>query len=60
MNGGLTGRRGQRLGPDVMIGQQLWTPVLWDDEEDPEFHKASGIEALEEARALGAVLPSNP
>jgi hypothetical protein len=39
------GKRGVRLGPDVYVGGQPWTPVLWDDEDDPTFHKAAGVEA---------------
>lgn len=37
------GQEGLRLGPDVFT-QQEWTPVLWDGEEDPDWHKASGLE----------------
>jgi hypothetical protein len=39
------GREGTRLGFDVMCGQS-WTPVLWDGEEDPDFHKSAGIENI--------------
>jgi hypothetical protein len=27
-----------------MLGQ-LWVPVIWDGEEDPDFNKLAGIEA---------------
>lgn len=37
------GKRGTRLGPDVFVGGQFWTPVLWGDEDDPTFHKAAGL-----------------
>lgn len=37
------GRQGVRLGPDVRVGGQLWTPVLWSDEDDPTFHKTAGL-----------------
>lgn len=37
------GRTGVRLGPDVHVGGQFWIPVLWDDEDDPTFHKAAGL-----------------
>lgn len=33
------GQEGTRLGPDVYAHNQHWTPVLWDDEEDPDFFK---------------------
>lgn len=46
------GRRGVRLGPDVEAGGLKWTPVLWDDEEDPDFHKATAIRALPEAKLV--------
>ena len=48
------GREGMRLGPDVYVRQE-WTPVLWDDEEDPDWHKAAGLEAVME-RALGSLV----
>ena len=38
------GRSGTVLGPDVLV-QQEWTPVLFDDMEDPEFFKAAGLVA---------------
>ena len=38
-------RIGERLGPDVFVGQ-LWTPVLWPDEEDPDWHKAAALEEV--------------
>lgn len=30
------------LGPPIMCAQ-LWTPVLFDDQEDPEFFKSAGL-----------------
>jgi hypothetical protein len=39
------GKTGVRLGPDVYV-RQHWTPILWDDEEDPDWHKASGLEKV--------------
>lgn len=40
------GREGVRLGPDIIPpGHQMpWTPVLWDGEDDPDFHKSVGLE----------------
>jgi len=40
---GDAGQEGRRLGPDVFVEQE-WTPVLWDGQEDPDWHKASGLE----------------
>lgn len=40
---GEAGREGIRLGPDIFCLQN-WTPVLWDGEEDPTFHKSDGLE----------------
>jgi len=27
----------------VFVGGQAWTPVLWDGEEDPDWHKSVGL-----------------
>lgn len=37
------GKLGTRLGPDIHVGGQSWTPVLWDSEDDPTFHKTAGL-----------------
>lgn len=42
-----SGRIGLRLGEDILVGPTFWTPVLWENEEDPEFHKAHGLEKFE-------------
>lgn len=39
--GGL--REGTQIGVPVFIGQS-WTPVLWDGDEDPDWHKTAGLE----------------
>jgi hypothetical protein len=36
------GKQGTLLGPPV-YAQQNWSPVLWDGEEDPDFHKTKGL-----------------
>lgn len=41
------GKQGTALGPPVFAGQ-AWTPVLWDGDEDPDFHKTAGLLVLEE------------
>lgn len=38
------GRLGYAVGPDVMVSGQEWTPVLWNGEEDPDWHKSAGLE----------------
>lgn len=35
---------GVRIGGDVEIEGMSWTPVLWDDEEDPDWHKTACLE----------------
>lgn len=40
----LAGRLGLAVAPDVGCRGIAWTPVLWDDEEDPDFHKTAGLE----------------
>jgi len=41
----LGGRTGETLGPDVMV-EQWWTPVKWDDEDDPDWFKTAGLEVI--------------
>lgn len=36
------GRKGSVVGCPVFI-EQWWIPILWDDEEDPDFHKDAGL-----------------
>lgn len=40
------GRTGVTLGVPVLV-EQLWTPILFDDEEDPDFLKTAAIEEQE-------------
>ena len=43
------GKVGKTLGPAIYAGQgmgQSWTPVLWDDEEDPDWHKTAGLDEV--------------
>jgi hypothetical protein len=49
---GDSGRQGTRIGPDVVL-EQSWTPIKWDDEDDPDWHKTTGLEP--EPQAKGAV-----
>jgi hypothetical protein len=42
------GKTGVCVGPDADINGQAWTPVLWDGEEDPDFHKAHSLERVKE------------
>ncbi len=39
-------RQGKVLADNVWV-EQDWTPVLWDDEEDPCFFKTQGLEFFE-------------
>ncbi len=38
------GRIGKQIGPRVTAHDQGWTPVIWDDDEDPDWHKTAGLE----------------
>ncbi len=40
------GRKGRSLGEHITVNGMQWTPVLWDDEEDPEFFKSFGLDHL--------------
>ena len=42
---GDAGKTGMQLADCVWCGQS-WTPVLWDDEEDPDFHKTAGLDEI--------------
>jgi hypothetical protein len=37
------GKRGTVLGPVVEVLKTRWVPILWDDEEDPDWHKEAGL-----------------
>jgi hypothetical protein len=37
------GKTGRTLGRKVFI-EQWWTPVKWDDEDDPDWHKTAGLQ----------------
>lgn len=37
---------GKALGPNIHVSSNWWTPVLWDDAEDPDFHKTEGLEGI--------------
>lgn len=41
------GKTGIVLGKPVFV-EQAWTPILWDDEEDPTWFKAAGLELFDE------------
>lgn len=47
------GKTGVQIGFPVMIGQ-LWTPVMWDDEEDPDWHKSAGLEVVQGSKVQNA------
>ena len=40
---GALGRLGTVVGAQIRLGQ-WWCPVLWDDEEDPDWHKSAALE----------------
>lgn len=44
------GMEGRALTEPVLIGGQKWIGVKWDAEEDPDWHKASGIELFKGGR----------
>lgn len=39
------GKTGKLLGKPIKINGTEWVPILWDNEEDPEFFKFDGIES---------------
>ena len=39
------GKTGYIIGVPIFV-KQWWYPILWGNEEDPEFHKADGIEIV--------------
>ena len=42
------GKTGIVIGPDVFTVQS-WTPLVWFEESDPEFHKSVGLEVIRRA-----------
>lgn len=43
------GRRCQIIGPSLEIYGIKWTPVLYEDAEDPDWHKSEGLQILKGA-----------
>ena len=41
------GRAGKVVGVPVWAGDQWWVAVIFDDEEDPKFNKARGLEGFD-------------
>jgi hypothetical protein len=42
------GRFATQLGPPVFV-EQLWTPVLWDGDDVPDFFKTAGLESISDS-----------
>lgn len=40
------GRIGKALGDAVLVYGIMWVPVLWDEDEDPEWHKLAGLDFI--------------
>jgi hypothetical protein len=45
------GRLGVQIGNDQKVGGQLWTPVIWEDQEDPDWFKRAGLEEISDKEA---------
>ncbi len=45
------GHKGTVIGPSVLVGQ-WWVPVLWYNEEDPDWIKFSAVESTNSKDAL--------
>ena len=41
------GRRGRSLGEHITVNGMQWTPVLWDDADEPAFAKSITLEHLD-------------
>lgn len=42
------GRQGVTLGPVITVYGVEWVSVLWDEDDDPDWQKASSLEQLVE------------
>lgn len=42
------GRKWQYFGRIAVGDSMEWAIVVWDDEEDPDFHKTQGLEIMRE------------
>ena len=40
------GRTGVTIGKSIMLGGVMWTPVTWDGQDDPDWHKTAGLEVM--------------
>lgn len=39
------GKEGVMIGENIFVCHGMeWAPVLWDGEEDPDFHKVAGLQ----------------
>lgn len=41
------GRLGKVLGESIIYRDIEWTPVIWEEEEDPDWNKTIGLELFE-------------
>ena len=41
------GKSGTVLGKNILVGN-VWTPILWDDADDPDWSKTTALEKKEE------------
>lgn len=40
------GKLGIAVGDPVLVDGMLWVPVVWDSEDDPDWHKLSGLDFI--------------
>lgn len=40
------GRAGITLGESIFVLGIMWTPVIWDGDRHPEFHKLAGLDIV--------------
>lgn len=50
------GKEGFIIGEEALIGQ-YWTPVLWDGDDDPDWHKSAGLERI--VKTIGFETPTH-
>ena len=46
------GKRGKVLGAAIVLGGMSWTPILWNADEDPDWHKTEGLQEVSKIKGI--------
>lgn len=40
------GKTGVTIGKSIVVGGTFWTPIAWDGDDGPDWHKLAGLEVI--------------